>query len=307
MRRLNLFLKISMLGLSAILGCFGSQLSGQETKEPEPVKKYVTLRYFNINNSDQYLLLSAIMKTPEGVMPQKNISFSVYMDDQDDEHLVGKNATDAQGLAKFFLPPSLKSLWDSSAKHTFTAVANAGTDEEQTQEVEMQKGRIAIDTSNTDGVRSITVQVSKLEDGAWLPVPDVEMKVGVRRLAGVVLSGGDDPTYTSDESGNVSVEFTKLNLPGDSLGNLTLEAKVEDNDPLGNMIVEKTVPWGIKETVQRNFFDQRTLWSTRFKTPIWLLLLAYSIVLSVWGTLLYLVYQLIKIKRLGRKTAPDLS
>jgi hypothetical protein len=143
------------------------------------------------------------------------------------------------------------------------------------------------------------VNVSALEGGEWIPAKDVEMKVGVNRLGGI-LSVGDEETYTTDSTGTVSAEFKKDSLPGDQQGNIILVAKVEDNDKYGNLLIEKTVPWGLAITPQKNFFDQRTLWSTRYRTPLWLLFIAYSIVIGVWGTIIYLVAQIVKIGKLGK-------
>jgi hypothetical protein len=119
-------------------------------------------------------------------------------------------------------------------------------------------------------------------------------------LDGSILSAGDEETYTTDSTGSVTVELKKDSLPGDEKGNIVLVAKVEDNDQYGNLFVEKTVPWGIVLKAEKNFFDQRTLWTTRFRTPLWLLLIAYSISAAVWGVLIYLIWQLIRIKRLSK-------
>ena len=100
-------------------------------------------------------------------------------------------------------------------------------------------------------------------------------------------------------TGIVSVEFKRDSLPGDIKGNFILAAKVEDNDQFGNLLVEKTVPWGVTLKPDQSFFNQRTLWSTRFRTPLWLMLMAYSIVIAVWGNIIYLVLQIVKIKKLG--------
>src|SRR5436190_3674815 len=99
----------------------------------------------------------------------------------------------------------------------------------------------------------------------WIPAKDVEMKVGISRMGGV-LSAGDEATYTTDSSGSVTVEFKKDSLPGDEKGNIILAAKVENNDQYGNLFVEKTVPWGISKKSDNTFFKQRTLWSTRSRT-----------------------------------------
>ena len=89
-------------------------------------------------------------------------------------------------------------------------------------------------------------------------------------------------------------------MPGDEKGNILLAAKVEENDIYGNLLLEKTVPWGVAFKPDNNFFNQRTLWTTRNRTPIWLLFLAYSIVIGVWGTILYLVREMFKIKKLSK-------
>ena len=141
----------------------------------------------------------------------------------------------------------------------------------------------------------------KYKNNQWVPAKDVEMKIGIERLGGI-LSAGDEQTYTTDSTGTATSEFKKDSLPGDQQGNFMLIAKVEDNDELGNLIVEKKVPWGVAMKPDNNFFAQRTLWSTRFRTPIWLLFMAYSIVIGVWGTIIYLVVQLVKISKLGKAT-----
>ncbi|MFN8246962.1 MAG: hypothetical protein U0T56_11335 [Ferruginibacter sp.] len=92
----------------------------------------------------------------------------------------------------------------------------------------------------------------------------------------------------------------KLISPPVSRGtNIILMARVDENDQLGYLTVEKAVPWGKITKPTTDFFEQRTLWSTRFRTPYWLLFMAYSIVIAVWGTLIYLFTQFIRLKKLG--------
>ncbi len=274
-------------------------VEAQEKSEPQPVKKYLTLKYFNVANRQQYLLLNAITKDDKGVSPQQNKKFSIYIDSNDPANLIATVTTNKMGAAKAFIPPVQKAIWDSSAKHIFLAETDMGTDDEQTQEIEIIKSKITIDTLNEDGVRSITAQVMKLENSEWVPAPEVELKIGIVRM-GKILSAGDEPTYTTDSSGIATVELTKDSLPGDENGNYILAAKVEDNDELGNLFIEKTVNWGVPNQIDKTFFNQRTLWSTANRTPGWLLFAAYAIVIGVWGTLIYLIFQLLKIKRLGR-------
>jgi hypothetical protein len=189
----------------------------------------------------------------------------------------------------------LKSIWDSTAQHVF--IVKQG-EEEIISDYTITKAQILLDTATVDSVRSITVKVNKWENDGWSPAPDVEMKVGVKRIGGII-SAGDEETYTTDSTGTVTVEMTKAGFPGDLKGNYILAARVEDNDSYGNLIAEKTVPWGTALKPDNSFFETRSLWSTRTRAPLWLLFMAYGIVISVWVTLVYLVILLIRIKKLG--------
>jgi len=271
-----------------------SRVSAQEKEEAEELIK---LNYFTVNNGVQYLILENSLKTGRKTEPLKNRVFHLYLNSNTPENLIGKVSTDKNGRAKSFLPPSLKAAWAESSNPIFIAVA-AGKEDKIAAELAVSKSKIQLDTLTTDGVRSITVQVMQLTDSVWVPAAEVEMKVGVQRLGGI-LSAGDDETYTTDSSGIATMEFTKDSLPGDPKGNFVLVAKIQENDLFGNLIIEKTVPWGIAVKPDTGFFEQRTLWTTRFRTPIWLLIMAYSIFIGVWGTIIYLITQIVKIKKLG--------
>jgi len=261
-----------------------------------PAKKIIKLHYSNSNNSLQYLVLESMLKKGKIFTPQPHREYALYLDSGTSNNLVSKLQTDENGKAKALIPASLKTAWDASAQHIF--ILKEG-DEEVVSDYTINKSKIILDTASTDAARNITVSVKKLEKDQWLPAKDVEMKIGIERQGGI-LSAGDAATYTTDSSGSVTIEYKKDKLPGDSNGNIILVAKVEDNDLFGNLIVEKKAGWGIATTQDNKFFDQRTLWSTRFRTPYWLLLMAYSIVLGVWSAIIYLVFQLIKIKKLAK-------
>jgi hypothetical protein len=274
-----------------------NNVTGQE--DSVVPKEIVKLQYFNQNNSLQYLLLENVLKKGKKIEPQENKVFNIFLGEAQPGNLVAKVVTDNCGRAKATIPAQLKSSWSSTAQHTFLVVADAtSTAQETTTEFTFTKGRISLDTSSADGTKNITVTVMKYENNAWLPVKDAEMKIGIQRLGGI-LPAGDEESYTTDSTGTAIAEFKKENLPGDGHGDLLLIARVDDNDELGTLIAEKKVSWGVATKADNSFFDQRALWSTRFRTPLWLLFMAYSIVIGVWGTIVYLIIQLIKIKKLA--------
>jgi hypothetical protein len=138
------------------------------------------------------------------------------------------------------------------------------------------------------------------ENGEWVPAADVEVKIGVGRLGGQIKIG-EEESYTTDSTGQITAEFKADSLPAiDKKGNISLVAKIEDNEKFGNILLEKTVPWGRYYQRESNF-GERSLWATRMHTPIWLLVMAYSIITAVWGVIIYLLFVIVKIKRQGTK------
>ncbi len=138
-----------------------------------------------------------------------------------------------------------------------------------------------------------------MKDTAWVPVKGVELILGIRRL-GSDLPINETPTFTTDSTGKALGAFKRDSIPGDAKGNIVLVAKIVDNDQYGNLLIEKTVPWGAK-FVPVNTFNKRSLFATRDKAPVWLMLVATSIIAAVWGILIMLVINLFKIKKLGKE------
>jgi len=285
----------SKYGMMTVLICLSFCHTKIFAQEEEKAQSIVRLQYHNDNNTLQYWLLESQLKKNKVFSPQKNKKYQIYLDSASDQTKIGDVVTNDEGKAKAILPPSLKSLWESSDQHTF--IVKEG-EEELISDLVINKGRIVMDTVNEEGVRSIKVSVSKLVNKAWAPAADIELKVGIRRMGGL-LNAGEEETYTTDSSGTVTVEFKRDSLPGDQKGNIMLMARVDESDILGYLSIEKSVPWGKISNPPTDFFEQRTLWSTRLHTPYWLLFMAYSIVIAVWGTLIYLIAQLLKIKKLG--------
>jgi hypothetical protein len=276
---------------------FNNRLVAQEDSvKPENVVK---LHYYNTDDNMQYLILESMVKNGRILTPHKDMTYAIYLDSADQKNLISNVKTDEEGKAKAFIPPALKNAWEASPKHTF--IVKAG-DEEVISDYTINEAKITIDTLTVDGVKNITATVMKMENNAWVPVSDVEMRVGIKRMVGI-LSAGDEATYTTDSTGSVTVELKKDSMPGDLKGNIVLAVKVDDNDELGNLRMEKTVPWGKITKPDTTFFEERTLWTTRFRTPYWLLFAVYSIVIGIWGTLIYLVFRLIKIGKLGKQFA----
>lgn len=297
MKATSIIKNIWLLAAAVLIFC--TQLMAQDSTAS---KLNISLRYFMFNNKIPYVLINTKTKVEGKFQPVKNMGLNIYIDSIAPLNLVGKVNTNNKGDAQAVIPVSLKQQWDANASHTFLAISVVNKQfAETTGELEITKAKITVDTTIVDSVKTITAKVFELKDNEWIPVKDIEMKIGISRLDGVSLPVGKEATYTTDSTGQVTAEFTRVNLPAEK-GMLTLVVNVEDNDKYGNLVVLEKLPWGLK-IQQTNDLDKRTLWSTRFKTPLWLLFMAYSIMAAVWSVLVYLVIQIIRIKRLGRNVA----
>jgi len=283
-----------LIGFIVLFICKGINVLAQETKND----LLLNLSYFNNNNS--YIYLKAIAKTKIDGKFQlvKDVTISFYVTKDSAGNLLGTAVTNNKGEAVLLIPATAKNTWSKSVKQSFVAVSTANKQFDETKaNTDITKAKLQIDTAEN---KMITVKVLELKDTSWVAVKGVELKVAVKRMD-ADLGVSETQTYATDSTGTINAEFKRDGLPGDSKGNLILVAKVEDNDQYGNLSVEKSVPWGAIPSYQTNFF-KRTLFARRGQSPLWLELLAYSIIVAVWAVLIYLILQLNKIKKLGRAT-----
>ena len=259
----------------------------------------LNVAYYQTQNNIPYVLVTTKTKIERKFIGVKDLKVNVYLNEVSDSNLLESFQSDITGEERIYIPTSFKGVWDATSSLTFIAVTAANKEFDETKsEAAITKAKIEIDTSRTDEAKNITVSVKELQNGEWVPAKGVELKIAVKRSIGN-LPIGDEESYTTDSTGSVTAEFKRDSLLGNNKGNFILVARTEDNEKFGNLFAEKNVNWGVAPIFD-NSFDQRSLWATRSKTPIWLLGLAGSIIAGVWGTIIYLILQMIKIRKMGR-------
>ena len=280
-----------------LLGATINKTNAQDSAAAEQV---LSVRYFLPENKVPYLELNTKKKFGRKIEPISGITVNVYFNEVAEQNLLGKIITGNTGLGRVAFPPSFKANWDSLNEFKFVAVSEATKGVESlSSDLTIKKGILVIDTVVEDGVKTMTAQLKEKIGAEWVAVKEIEMKLGLKRLLGN-LSVGDAETYTADSTGTASAGFLRDSIPGDKKGNIILVARVEDNDIYGNLVEEKVVPWG-KAVQSENNFWHRSLWSTGNRAPKWLLIIAFSIIVGVWGTIIYLVKEVFKIRKMGKE------
>jgi mono/diheme cytochrome c family protein len=155
---------------------------------------------------------------------------------------------------------------------------------------------IKISLGASEEARSLTASIFTA-DSAKLPLAEVDVHYYVKRDFGF-MTFGEISNYTSDK-GQVTVSFPD-DIIGDEQGNVLVYARVENDFLYKNAETRLSLKWGSPLVTEDTKFDQRTLWGSRSKSPVWLLILANGILAGVWGVILYILYNLFRIKKAGK-------
>jgi hypothetical protein len=295
----DLFRKLFCFSVALLIFHGPLQSVASENTNGKPARQsLVYIRYYLVDNKIPYIRIQTKIKTEKGFSVAGNIPVSVFLNGDSSDALIDRIETDSRGEGLFYLPVSSASRWNASGENTFHAkTTSSDSFDAITQSITIFPSKLETDTATTDGEKTVTARLMKKETDVWIPVDGVDIRLAVKRLGGN-LNIGEDETYTTDSTGMVSGKFKLAKLPGDSKGNIEIVAMVDDHEELGTLSSGMQVPWGAA-TVATGSFDERTLWATGSKAPIWLLVMAFACIIGVWSVIIYLVAIIIKIRKLG--------
>ncbi len=201
-----------------------------------------------------------------------------------------------EGEGIFEFPTNFNKL--TSGMHEFTFIAKMGSDplyEDIEEEIIITDAKITIVYSGEDSVKSATALLTAWVDNAYVPVPEADLKLCIKRSFNFLPFGEEGAT--TDENGEISGDLP-LDLPGNANKTITLAARLEDHETYGTVEVTQHVPWSVLP--KKNPESKRTLWSPGDNAPLLLVFSSVIIIVVIWGTIFYLIYLLIKIKRLSK-------
>ncbi len=139
-----------------------------------------------------------------------------------------------------------------------------------------------------------TCQATVISDGK--PVVGPEIHLYVKRMYSLLPVG---KVVATDSTGVANIDFPQ-DLPGDKNGMLTVIARIEKDDKYGTVETESKVNWGTKLSNESLPWNDRSLSASREKAPMFLVVASTSIILLIWGTIFYVIFQLFRVKRSAR-------
>ncbi|MEO6540085.1 MAG: hypothetical protein ABIN74_03795, partial [Ferruginibacter sp.] len=162
-------------------------------------------------------------------------------------------------------------------------------------EVAIKRARLEIIPVKEDSLLTLKVKLVDITTGAAVPVPETILGIFVKRsFKPQKIAEG-----TTDSTGEATIEIPN-NLPGDANGNITLIAKLDENEMYGNLESAVKQKWGIPVSDQLNELP-RALWSSH--PPYWMMATFIILMSTVWGHYLVIIIQLFRLRK--EEPAPD--
>ena len=275
--------------LFLLLGTFlvpGSILHAQDAK-----KNSVRLKadYIKIMGGEIYLNIKATSRIDKQNIDVPNLDLAIYNEVNDEEILLGNTKTDLKGQAKFVID-NLNTVKPDSTDSYNLAVSFKGNDDfkRASRSVSFKNAAIKAELVRKDSINYIKATLS--DTGADSLLAEQSLLIKVQRLFSP-LKIGEEFNFT-DENGTIFVPVED-GIPGLN-GNLNIEVVLEDSDDYGTVKAIIKAPIG-KPIVEESTFDERTLWASRSKTPIFILLFSGALIFGTWGIIIYLITNLFKI------------
>ncbi len=250
-----------------------------------------SLDFISVQRSDQSINLKAALRAKikgnSYILPLLKITFIQVTDTA--EKVLGFVITDKYGKAVFNVK-SDQLIADKEGKLQYKAVFAGNKQMDPADaEVTIKRAHLEITPVKEDSLLTVKVKLMDMSTGTGIPVPETAIGIFVNRLFNPLKIGEG----TTDENGEATIEIPN-NLPGDAKGNITLMAKLDENETFGNLEASVDQQWGVRvSAVNEN--HERTLWSS--DPPIWMLVTFIILMTVVWGHYLVIIVQMIRLRK----------
>lgn len=248
-----------------------------------------------VQKGDQGVDLKATVTDEEKSEPVKGLTIQFSGTSGSQTAVLGKTTTDDAGVAE------LKNVnWSSlrTAGHAFTLKASFAGNENfliNAATVDLKEAKLDVKAETIDSVNYIQVNATSWnEKGETIPFAEGEVKLYVPRMFSLLPIGD----ITTDEDGYGEFKFP-ADLPGGVTGEITVIARIEEDENFAN--VEASVPtvWGVKVDAQSSKLP-RALWSP--DAPLWMVITFVILMGGVWYHYGLIVYELIRVYRHSKET-----
>jgi len=280
-----LFLSI----LSVLL--FSTSLQNLHAQKVKKEKLRLKVQYVKIMDEEIYLIIKATARVKKQNIKVSNINLTIYNKLDGKKIKVGKTMTNMIGESKFILK-SINAIKPDSTNTYNILVSFKGNDtfKKASKSISFKNADIKTKLTTKDSVNYITATLIDVSTDSL--ISNQSLTVQVQRLFQPLFIG--EEFNITNENGSIIVPVEE-GIPGID-GNLTFEVVLNESEEFGTIIALVKAPIGTP-IVNESTFDQRTMWSTRNKTPLFLLIFPNLLIFGIWGLIIYLITNLFKISK----------
>ena len=261
------------------------------SQEVEKSKVRLKADYVKVMGGEVYFNMNASARVEGENIQVPDLDLTVYNEVGDEKIKLGETKTDVNGDAKLVLE-GLNSITPDSTKTYNVSISFKGNDsfKRASKSLSFRDAAIEAKLFTEDSINYISATlVDKSTDSV---IVGSLLRVQVQRLF-KPLKIGEEYNIT-DNDGTVVVTIPE-GIPGED-GNLIIEVVLSESDDFGTVKALVQAPVGSVK-VDESTFDQRTLWSPRNKTPLFMLIFPNLLILGIWGYIIYLIMNLFKIAK----------
>jgi hypothetical protein len=277
-----------------IIGLAGLQQTFSQNAADTKAPATTVLRFMCVSTSDDSIQLKSTInvKREEGNTKLANAPVSFYAVTKDNDLLIGTAKTDVHGDAVLKVPSRNTYPRNEEQLLTFKAVYDGNDKYEASDgDFSLKPAKLKVSFYEEDSVRYVKVEGTQLNaDGTESPIGEMDVNVSVPKLFSMLKIA----SVSLDAEGVGTAEFP-MDIIGDSLGNLTVVASIEENDIFGNVSGSADNNWGLHKHLISPDRPSRELWTPI--APLWMIITLIIMLAGVWGHYIYAVIQLVMIKK----------
>ena len=290
---------------SLIAFLLGIVLVGLTPLKANPAQKKQPVRIYleSFRNADQQqLTVRVLTKKDRRYRPAAGLEVYLYLEDASPANLLGTVKTSAKGTGTYTFTTEQFARVQGLPQVKYLALVNENDSlQGRTRAITIKDVQLEMQFAiGEDSTKQIFARVWETDSaGNMVPQKKVKIKFLVDRPLSPLPVG--DEYYTTDAQGRATAVFPD-DLPGDANGNVKIMVRIAEHDDYGTVEVSAIKPWGIP-TIIDDATTKRSLWASGANAPIPLLIFINSLILSAWGIIFYIIYEVFRIKKLGNNTS----
>ena len=281
----------SLIIFLSILFCYSSNPAFAQ--DNDPVNSRMSLKYFKKSGERT---VTATVKAKDGrryiTLPGIPVEFNIVVDTGYIN--IGSGFTDSKGECNQMISEDLYESNNLDGQISFQSTFS-GSDEYNSSEAEVSIKDIKLNLTFTKVGDEKQISLTAFNNDDSPLTDELEIKFYSPRTFTLFPLGTQ-----SLVDANAIIPFP-TDLPGDTLGNLVIIAKIEDSEEYGNVEISSTINWGFPQA--KIIIANRGLGDT--DAPLWMVYTLIVLLSLVWFHYMYVIYSIYLIKKESKRAIAE--